>query len=662
MGYGLRPSPLLLDAIAVMRRAPIMRACRVAVSCIALLALAAGAAAPADARPATQQTCDHHDRLRRPWFGDLHVHTAYSLDASTQGVRNRPAQAYRFARGERIGIQPYDERGRPQRSVQLARPLDFAAVTDHAELLGEWNICNSADLPGHGSLVCRIYRSWPRAAFFWMNLTAARGARAGFCGSDGARCLEAARRPWDDIRDAAAAAQDRSRACAFTSFVGYEWTGADGPGNNTHRNVIFRNETVPALPTSFIDAPSPQRLWAALREECTAAGSGCDAVVIPHNSNLSAGLMFQTQRDDGRPLDAATARQRAELEVLVEVMQHKGDSECMPGLGNEDELCGFEKLAMNNFIGRYASWLARPPLARQFVRNILKEGLAQEARIGVNPFRFGLIASTDTHLAAPGLVAEDAGYPGHGGAGIPAGDALPPGLPDAIDFNPGGLAVLWAEENSREALFGAMRRREVYGTSGPRLVVRFFGGWKLPDALCEQPGDGLVRAGYAMGVPMGSDLPAPPAGDARGAPLFAVSALRDPGVPRRPGSALQRVQIVKGWSDGDTLHERVYEVAGHPRSPAGVDLRSCQPFGPGFDSLCRVWRDPDFEPAQRAFYYARVLENPTCRWSQQLCVAKGVDCEDPDTIGDGLADCCREDHVRTIQERAWTSPIWYRPD
>jgi hypothetical protein len=344
----------------------------------------------------------------------------------------------------------------------------------------------------------------------------------------------------------------------------------------------------------------------------------------------------------------------------MEVMQHKGDSECMTGLQTEDELCSFEKLAMNNFRGRYMRWRAEPPVAYQFIRNVLKEGLAQQARLGVNPFRYGLVASTDTHLGTPGLVAEQADYPGHGGAGTPVGEELPAGLPDALDFNPGGLAVLWAEENSREALFAAMRRREAYGTSGPRMLVRFFGGWSYPANLCES--SRLLETAYAGGVPMGGELP-PRAGDAAAdaAPLLAVSALRDPGAAGTPGTPLQRIQIVKGWTQDDVLHERVWDAAGDPEGGASVDLDTCEPSGAGFDSLCAVWRDPDFDPAQHAFYYARVVENPTCRWSQKLCVARGVRCDDPATIGEGLAPCCAVDHVRTIQERAWTSPIWYRP-
>jgi hypothetical protein len=601
--------------------------------------------------------CADADALRRPFFGDLHVHTAFSLDASTMGTLNRPADAYRFARGEAIGLQPYDATGQPMRRAQLARPLDFAAVTDHAELLGEWNICNDPKLEGHSSLVCRIYRSWPRVAFFWMNFQASRGVRHDFCGEGGSLCIEAARAPWQETREAAEAAYDRSAACQFTSFHAYEWTGAAGSGVNFHRNVIFANEQVPEIPLSFIDSPDLYAFWDSLERDCVDSGSGCDVVVIPHNTNLGAGRMYETVRSDGTPITALQARARRRREPLVEVMQHKGDSECMLGLETEDELCQFEKLAMSDFSGRYSRFRAEPPIARQFVRNILKEGLLEEERLGVNPFRLGFIASTDTHLATPGLAAETASFPGHGGAGKPAGDALPGGLADEIDFNPGGLAVLWAEENSRSSLFAAMRRREAYGTSGPRMVVRFFGGWRYPDGLCADAD--IAAQGYAGGVPMGGEFP--PRVEETDAPHFVVSAIADPGAGDEPGTPLQRIQIVKGWLEAGSTHERVYDVAGDPGNGASVDPATCETSGPGAGSLCSVWSDPDFSPEQSAFYYARVVENPTCRWSQRACNAAGVRCAEPSTIGDGFEACCSEEHRPVIQERAWTSPIWFRP-
>ncbi len=617
------------------------------------LAAPAGAAqrGPGDAR----EPCTHRDPLRNVYFGDLHVHTVFSQDASTQGTRATPRDAYRFARGEPLGIPPW-EGERPLRTLQLERPLDFAAVTDHAELLGEAEICRTPDLEGHGSWVCRLHRSWPRLAFFVMNWRHASPdpERFGFCGEDGRGCREAARTPWREIRDAAEAAYDRSSACRFTSFVGYEWTASAG-SRNLHRNVIFRNERVPALPTSVYEAPRAEALWAALRRECLDRDDGCDALVIPHNSNLSDGFMFQTVDAEGHPLDRGQATERAALERLVEVMQHKGDSECTPA-DSTDELCGFEKLSIANFMQNYVPLLAHPPDPTSFTRHALKQGLLVEERIGVNPFQFGLMASTDTHLGAAGFVREDA-HPGHGGAGAPQ-TRLPTGLPDNLEYGPGGLVAIWAEENARDALFAAMRRREVYGTSGPRISVRLFAGWDYPADLCERPD--FVRTGYRRGVPMGGVLE--PAAERTGVPRIAVWALRDPGSAARPGTRLQRVQIVKGWVEGGRTRERVYDVAGDADNGADVDLRSCESRGAGADMLCSVWRDPDFDPGERAFYYARVVENPTCRWSQHVCNAYAVDCRDVGLLPAELAPCCDPDHRRTLQERAWTSPVWYRPE
>ncbi len=602
--------------------------------------------------------CSGYNKLRNPFFGDLHVHTVFSLDASTQGTRNRPADAYRFARGERLGLQPYDAADNPLRSAQLARPLDFAAVTDHAELLGEWNICNTPGLDGHDSFICKIYRRWPRAAFFYMNSQAAQGNRHDFCGPQGKNCLEAAKLPWNEIREAADAASDTSPDCSFTAFQAYEWTGATGAGNNFHRNVIYKNSITPELPLSFLDEPRVQRLWETLLSKCRNAGTGCDVLVIPHNSNLSDGTMFRTTQEDGSPIDRSEVTARAEMEPLVEILQHKGDSECAVGLGTQDELCNFEKLPYSNFTGKYVPYKAEPPSSRQFIRNILKEGLRIEAEMGVNPFKFGVLASTDTHIGTPGLVAEDRAFPGHGGAGNPSATELPKGLPDTLEFNPGGLAVVWAEENTRDSLFAALKRRETYGTSGPRITLRFFGGWDYPADACSQPD--LASLGYRQGVPMGGDLTS--ASSQAQAPTFLLSALRDPGGTGVNGMPLQRIQIIKGWQDGDTLKEEVFEVGGNPSNGAHVDLDTCEPQGEGYDSLCSTWSDPNFDPSQSAFYYARVVENPTCRWSQQVCVANRVRCDDPSNIKKGFEFCCSSTQAKTIQERAWSSPIWFRPN
>jgi len=625
------------------------------------LAPSPSSAAPLELRPqntleTTRAPCRDRNPLRNPYFGDLHVHTRYSLDAASQGTRNTPEDAYRFARGARVGIQPYNAEGEALRWLQLERPLDFAAVTDHSELLGEVAICADPSLKGHGSIACRLFRNTPLLGkgLFLGRATSARQRRLPMCGSGGENCIEASRTPWRDIQASAAAAYDQTDQCAFTTFIGYEWTGTPGT-NNLHRNVIFRNNVVPDLPISNIDIATPEGLWALLGERCLEALPGCAVLAIPHNPNLSGGLMFQTSTRSGAPFDAAYAKTRMAFEPLVEVMQHKGDSECRLGPGVEDEACGFEKLPYDNFLQQQVHVLGQALPANSYVREALKEGLRLEQRLGVNPFRFGLIASTDTHLGTPGAV-DESRHPGHGGAGPAPKNGIPTGLPDTIEFNPGGLAGVWAEENTRESLFDAMVRRETFGTSGPRILVRLFGGWDFSSSLCED--SSLVAIADAQGVPMGGILPPAPEGSR--SPTFVLWAMQDPGTEKTPGHPLQQIQIVKGWLEGGVLREQVISVAGNPDNGASVDEATCETHGPGASSLCSVWQDPTFDAAQPAFYYARVLENPSCRWSTYVCNAARVDCADRSTITRALAPCCDGAYPRTLQERAWTSPIWYQ--
>jgi len=610
--------------------------------------------------------CDDYASEKQPFFGDTHVHTVYSFDANSQDTRNTPDDAYRFAKGEKMGIQPYSDDGRPLRFIQLDRPLDFVALSDHAALLGEVSLCTTKGSPGYWHPVC-IGQRHSRTASVILLGGRALGFRErwGFCGEDGEVCLDRASSIWGEIVRAAEEAYDKSSACRFTSFVGYEWTASVDEGKNLHRNVVFRNAKVPELPASWIETPSAWDLWEHLDRDCLEAGNGCDVLTIPHNSNISGGLMFRSAKLEGSQgpfpaVDAEEARRRARMEPIIEIMQHKGSSECdvVAGFRN-DETCDFETLAYDSFGGGRPNFLTGPsrlPDANNFVRWALSEGLRQQRDLGANGLKYGIIASTDTHIAAPGLTAEDEKHPGHGGFGKGGGAVTPTDFADDIEFGPGGLAVVWAEENTRDSIFEAMLRRETYGTSGTRPIVRFFGGWDYPEDLCGK--SDRVAAGYAGGVPMGGDLPRRPEG-AR-APGFVVNAVRDPGSKQVAGLPLQRVQIVKGWLEGDTHREAIYEVAGGDNG-ASVDLATCEPRGAGADQLCGVWRDPDFDPAQPAWYYARVFENPSCRWSQFTCNAAGVDCSDPATVPDGLAVCCSESHKGEIQERAWTSPIWYTP-
>ncbi len=628
--------------------------------------------------------CADYHTLRRPFFGDLHVHTAWSFDAHAQGTRNSPSDAYDFARGLPLEMQPYGDDGLGRREVRNDRPLDFAAVTDHSEFFGEMRLCSTTGASGYYHPICLLQRNMPQLtqlAFGGMGLTVKR--RWGFCGKDNTNCLESAEQTWRKIRDYAEQASDRSTNCEFTSFVGYEWTATVGRGTNLHHNVIFRNSHVPDHALSWIESPTQMALWDYLEHDCVRDLPGCDAIAIPHNSNLSRGLMFASPMVADKelpiePVETALAKRRAHWNPLFEIMQHKGASECDVRLRawQADEFCDFELLPYDTFGTKNTGedgegllyWLKqlfggeefdnpKPPGVNSYLRHALLQGVKQQHELQANSFKFGLIGSTDTHIAAPGLVSEYK-FPGHGGEQFKNFNSTSLRFTDELEFNPGGLAVLYAEENSRDALFAAMRRREAYATSGTRPMLRFFGGWDIPHDACERANQ--IALGYAHGVPMGSDLPPAQNPDEQRAPRFLISAQADTGSTERPGTALQRIQVIKGWYDGEVLRERVIDVAGGDND-AQVDTRNCEQRGSGHRALCTVWSDETFSADEQAFYYVRLLENPSCRWSQRLCVAARVNCSDPTTIPSSLDNCCSVDHHQTIQERAWSSPIWYSP-
>ena len=370
----------------------------------------------------------------------------------------------------------------------------------------------------------------------------------------------------------------------------------------------------------------------------------------------------------GLEQEAARAALRIAVEPIIEIYQHKGDSECHNGvsgvLGGEDELCGFEKFedlqlykdgepgdCFEGLLGDSIFRLGPTCLSKgSYARYALTLGLREEERLGVNPFKFGITASTDTHNAIAGGVTEKT-YPGHIGVGddsVAKRTSSSREIPGNTANSPGGLTGVWAQENTRDSLFDAMKRKEVFGTSGPRIKPRFFGGWGYGQGLCNDPE--MLEAAYAGGVPMGGDLPAPGAD----APSFLAAAQFDAGSAQQPGTPLQRLQIVKGWIDRDGVpNQKIYEVAGDPENGADVDLDSCELRGPGSPQLCSVWTDPDFDPERRAVYYLRAVENPSCRYSAWQCVG---------LAGADRPESCDEPAAhKSIQERAWSSPIWYTP-
>jgi len=616
--------------------------------CALFVALLAATSGPAFAAPPEQ--CDHYDAQKNVFWGDLHIHTSYSMDAYMFDTRLGPEDAYAFARGETRMLPPLDESGKGTVPFRIGRPLDFAAVTDHADALGGVYLCTDPASNAYDSDLCKNYRRPFQPTSVGEATKDITGRVASLnspplCGDDWANCRAATVDAWQDMQRAAAKYDDASKACRFTTFVAYEHT-ATPDLTKIHRNVIFRNDQVIESPIRYSDEPTGLGLWQELDRQCLEGVPGCDVLAIPHNPNLSNGRLFTIEYPEGTGQNeqARLAALRARMEPVVEMMQIKGESECKDDawkvLG-ADEDCGFEKYRQLHDAPDCEGRMEWGALGGKgcssrldYARYALIEGLREADRIGVNPYAFGMIGATDIHTGTPGPAEEwetatfDARVPGPG-------------------YNLGGLAAVWAEENSRESIFEALRRREVYATSGSRMTVRLFGGWDYPENLCDA--SDLVAQGYAGGVPMGADLPARKKGGK--SPSFVVSAMQDPGTPEHPGNLLQRIQIVKGWSDPDgTFHQQVVDVVGRRDNGASVDTKTCEVSGPGERQLCAVWQDPEFDSNQRAVYYARVFENPSCRFSTRICN------ENPTATG-----CGDPDVPDTIQDRAWTSPIWYTP-
>lgn len=627
--------------------------------------------APAKQKALTpRQECNNSVEERQALFGDLHIHTALSMDARSLGTRTMPDDAYAFAKGQEIDMYSGDP-SMGMRKAKIDRPLDFAAVTDHAEWLAEVALCTTPGSASYTTEGCAIYRGEKQS--FLARVLGLKGFRARLpgviglkgrqddvCGDNDETCRAELASVWRSLQATTERWYDRSADCSFTTFHGWEYSHSP-QSTKIHRNIIIRNEITPELPISSLETPLAMDLRRQLVEQCNDSGSGCDSIAIPHNPNLSNGQMFKVEYAE-LPLEQQReeAALRARLEPIVEMMQIKGDSECRNGmyrvLGGEDELCDFEKIRdfglpqlqdCEEGSGNGAQAGKGCTSRTDYVRYALIQGLSEKQRIGVNPYEFGFIGSTDTHMSAPGSVSEyDQAY----GYGLPVQRMLTIGeIPRAPAFtNPGGLAGVWAEENTRDSIFDALKRRETFATSGPRIAPRFFGGWDIPENICDS--NNVAVEGYRSGIPMGSVMPKLP--DEQATPSFLVTAVADPGTPEAPGHKLQRLQVIKGWlgENGD-FHQQVIDVAGDGDNGASVDLRTCAPQGKGFANLCAVWEDTAFNPEQDAVYYARAVENPSCRWTARMCLSLPEN-ERP--------DACSSEHLpKTIQERAWTAPIWF---
>ncbi len=577
------------------------------------------------------------------FFGDTHFHSSLSVDSGMIGNRVDLDQAFRFAKGEEISTSTGQR-------ARLNRPLDFLVVSDHAEYLGIADLLNTGNPE---LLATEVGRQWYEAMqaggdAAWQ--AAIRLTDDFKKGTPSFRNAKLERSVWDRVIDTAS---EHNEPGAFTAFNGYEWTSIKG-GNNLHRVVVFRDgpgRVKQVLPFGGFDSLDPEDLWAFMAgyEEKT----GGQILAIPHNGNWSNGVMF-AESVNGKRMTRDYAERRARWEPLLEVTQMKGDGEAHPLLSPEDEFADFETWDFGNVDGvPKEDWM----LQYEYARSALQVGIRLEEKLGANPFKFGMIGSSDTHTSM-NTTREDNFF-----GKLPhlepsaerfeevmvrsAADNSP--LAYAWQTSASGLAAVWARENTRESLFDALQRKEVYATTGSRITVRLFGGWDFTADEVER--HDFARAGYARGVPMGGDLTNGPTGKA---PAFMIRALRDP-----DNANLDRVQVIKGWLDGKETHERIYDVAcsddrGIVNSRCEREVGSTVDVADasytntiGDPLLTAHWVDPDFDPDQRAFYYVRVIEIPKPRWTAYDAKFFGVDM--PDEV------------PMTVQDRAYTSPIWYTP-
>ena len=585
---------------------------------------------------------------KRVLWGDTHHHTILSFDDGLMGTKLGPDDSFRFAKGEEVisnnGIR-----------VKLNRPFDFLVVSDHAEYLGIADLINKGD-PG---LLANPYGKR------WYDMFQA-GSEQGFeAAKEVFFSITRGEELWKDDKmkrtiweKVTGIASEHNNPGTFTAFNGYEWTSAPGPGNNLHRVVIFRDgpdRVNQIVPFSAFDSPDPEDLWKFLADYETKTGG--NVLAIPHNGNASNGMMYADKTMTGNILDKAYAESRMRWEPLVEVSQTKGDSETHPYLSTDDEFADFETWDFGNFAGPTVP-KEKSMLKHEYARSALLSGLEYEKTLGANPYKFGMIGSTDSHIGMS-TTREDNWF-----GKLPQNEPSPDrwhhvmlsfadGTPAATDWqlSASGLCAVWSAENTRESIFDAMERKEVYGTTGSRITVRVFAGWDF--SADEVMRSDFAAQGYKRGVPMGGDLTNAPSGKA---PKFMIRALRDP-----DNANLDRIQIIKGWVDtkGES-HERIYDVAVSDGRTIGKDGRCKTPVGNtvnipdasytntiGDALMSAFWEDPNFDSKQNAFYYVRVIEIPKPRWTAYDAKRFGIKMS--------------EEVPMTIQDRAYTSPIWFTP-
>ena len=581
----------------------------------------------------------------RVYWGDSHLHTSYSWDAGLVGNTLDPDAAYRFAKGEQVTASSGQD-------VKLVRPLDWLVVADHAESLGVAVLIDRSDPAILESDVGRkthdFYKKGEihKAFETW-------GLNVIVKGNNPLTDENLTRSVWEEIIGFAEA---HNQPGAFSAFIGYEWSSAP-QGNNLHRVVVMRDgaaEAKQVLPFPAYDSADPEDLWRWMAgyEKKT----GGRVLAIPHNGNISNGVMFATETLSGAPIDRDYAERRAKWEPLYEITQMKGDGEAHPILSPTDEFADYENWDRGNWNGE-----GKTPemLPGEYARSALKIGLQLEQKLGVNPFKFGLVGATDAHTSLATTREEN----NFGKVSIM--EPGPDRFKEQIIPDPGGVGTatyefetlasglqgIWSHENTRESLWDAMQRKETYATTGTRMTVRLFAGWDYDETDMQRPD--FASTGYRGGVPMGGDLTAAPNGKA---PRLMVRAMRDP-----DGANLDRTQIIKGWMDSKgELQEKIYDVACSDGRAIGADQRCERAVGStvniaaasysnsiGDVTQMAYWEDPDFDPAEKAFYYVRVLEIPTPRWTTYDAAFYGVD------LPRGV--------TAEQQERAYTSPIWYTP-